>query len=171
MFAVALVPNLAAHAITGYLRVNQLGYESGLSARAYLMTSSPISGATFTVKNSVGTVVASGWVGAKLGSWGTYSVYPIDFIVTAVSKCTISVNGVVSAASSSFRVDTPANLYATALANNLYFHENQRDGMNFVPTPLRTAAGHLNDANATVYSTPVFDNNDLVIGSLNPTGI
>ncbi|MDP9160330.1 MAG: glycoside hydrolase family 9 protein, partial [Acidobacteriota bacterium] len=120
--------------------------------------------------NSVGTVVASGWVGAKLGSWGTYSVYPIDFIVTAVSRCTMSVSGVVSATSSSFRVDTPANLYATPLANNLYFHENQRDGTNFVRTPLRTAAGHLNDTNATVYSTPTFDNNDLVIGSLSPTG-
>ena len=34
----------------------------------------------------------------------------------------------------------------------------------------RTAPGHLNDANATVYSSPSFDNNDLILGALSPTG-
>lgn len=67
-------------------------------------------------------------------------------------------------------MDTPANLYVTPLANNLYFYENERDGPNFIPTPLRTAAGHLNDASAAVYSSPAFDSNDNIIGSLNPIG-
>src|SRR5262249_12972991 len=83
---------------------------------------------------------------------------------------TISVSGPVSAASPNFRVDTPTNLYATPLANNLYFYENERDGTDFIPTPLRTAAGHLNDAAATVYGTPKFDSDDNIIGSLAPTG-
>lgn len=164
------VATLSAYGVTGYIRVNQIGYESGLSARAYLMTSSAVSGVSFSVKNSGGKVVVSGSVGAKLGSWATYSVYPIDFTLAATDTYTISVSGPVSATSLGFRVDTPANLYTTPLANNLYFYENERDGANFIPTPLRTAAGHLNDANVTVYNTPKFDSNDLIIGSLSPTG-
>ena len=157
-------------ATTGYVRVNQVGYEQGLSARAYLMTTSAVSGVSFSVKNSAGTVVASGSAGAKLGSWGTYVVYPVDFTLTAADTYTISVSGPVAATSPAFRVDTPANLYTTALANNLYFYENERDGANFIATPLRTAAGHLNDASATVYSSPTFNNNDIILGGLSPTG-
>jgi endoglucanase len=67
-------------------------------------------------------------------------------------------------------VDTPKNLYGTPLENNLYFYENERDGPDFIPTPLRTAAGHLNDASAAVYKKPQTDNNDNLIGSLIPTG-
>jgi endoglucanase len=150
--------------------VNQIGYEAGLSARAYLMTSSAVSGISFAVKNSGGATVTSGSAGAKLGAWGSYSIYPIDFTVNTADTYTIVVSGTVSATSPAFRVDTPANLYTTPLANNLYFYENERDGPNFISTPLRTAAGHLNDASATVYSSPAFSSNDLIIGSLSPTG-
>jgi endoglucanase len=161
---------LPIHAVTGYIRVNQIGYEAGLSMRAYLMTTSAVSGASYVVKNSAGSTVASGTAGATLGAWGTYSIYPIDFNLSTADTYTILVSGPVSATSPSFRVDTPANLYATPLANSLYFYENERDGPNFIPTPLRTAAGHLNDASATVYSSPMFNGNDLILGSLSPTG-
>jgi endoglucanase len=161
---------LPAYAVTGYVRVNQIGYDAGLSMRAYLMTTSAVSGVGFAVKNSGGSTAASGTAGAKLGAWGSYSVYPIDFMLATADAYTISVSGPVSATSSSFRVDTPANLYTTPLANNLYFYENERDGPNFIPTPLRTAAGHRNDASATVYNSPTFNNNDLILGSLSPTG-
>jgi endoglucanase len=161
---------LPASAVTGYVRVNQVGYEPGLSMRAYLMTSSAVSGANFAVKNSGGKTVASGSVGSKLGSWGTYSVYPIDFNLTTADTYTVSVSGTASATSPSFRVDTAANLYTTALANNLYYFQNERDGPNFIATPLRNAAGHLNDASTTVYNTPTFDSNDLIVGSLSSTG-
>jgi endoglucanase len=165
-----LLATLPAFGLTGYIRVNQIGYESGLSMRAYLMTTSAVSGANYVVKNSGGSTVASGPVGAKLGAWGSYSVYPIDFNLSTADTYTISVSGAVSATSPRFRVDTPANLYTTPLANNLYFYENERDGPNFIPTPLRTAAGHLNDANAVVYRSPSFDSNDNIIGSLKATG-
>jgi len=161
---------LSAHAVTAYIRVNQIGYESGFSARAYLMTTAAISAANFAVRNSGGTVVASGSAGTSLGSWGTYSVYPIDFTLSAADTYTISVSGSVSAISPAFRVDTPTNLYTNALANNLYFYENERDGPDFIPTPLRSAAGHLNDASAAVYTAPTFNKNDLILGSLTPTG-
>jgi endoglucanase len=165
-----LLAALPASAATGYIRVNQIGYEAGLSARAYLMTTSSVSGVSYAIKNSGGSTVATGSAGAKLGSWGSYSVYPIDFNLSKADTYTVSVSGPVSATSPKFRVDTPANLYTTPLANNLYFYENERDGANFVPTPLRTAAGHLNDASATVYNSPTFDSNDLILGSLSPAG-
>ncbi len=160
----------SSRAVTGYVRVNQIGYEVGLPARAYLMTASLVNGASFAIKNSGGQIVATGSVGATLGAWGSYSVYPIDFTLSAVDTYTISVSGAVSVLSPAFRIDTPANLYTTPLANNLYFYENERDGPNFISTPLRSAAGHLNDAKAVVYSSPAFDSDDNIIGSLSPVG-
>lgn len=160
----------SAHCVTGYVRVNLIGYESSLSARAYLMTTSAVSGVSFAVKNSGGTTVVSGTVGTKVGAWGSYSVYPIDFTLSTADTYTVSVSGPVAAISPKFRVDTAANLYTTALANSLSFYENERDGKNFIPSPLRSAAGHLNDASATVYKTPKFDSNDNIIGSLSSTG-
>jgi endoglucanase len=170
MLAIVLTAILPAHAATkGFIRVNQIGYEAGLSARAYLTTTAAVSGVNFSITNSGGTIVASGSIGATLGAWGSYTVYPIDFTLSAADTYTISVSGV-KATTTSFRVDTPVNLYTTPLANNLYFYENERDGSNFIATPLRTAPGHLNDATATVYTSPIFDNNDLILGALNPTG-
>jgi endoglucanase len=169
LFGVCLLA-LPSFAASSYVRVNQIGYEAGLSMRAYLMTPGAAGSATFTVKNSGGSTVASGAAGAKLGVWGSYSVYPIDFTISVVDTYVISVSGAAAATSPRFRVDTPANLYATPLANNLYFYENERDGRNFIPTPLRTAGGHLNDASATVYSSPAFDGDDNILGSLEPTG-
>ena len=49
--------------------------------RAYLMTSSAVSGANLRSRIAAGTV-ASGSAGAKLGAWGSFSVYPIDFTLT-----------------------------------------------------------------------------------------
>ncbi len=162
----------AAEAATGYIRVSQIGYEATESMRAYLMSTSPVSGETFTVKNaSSGATVASGSVGAKTGAWGSFTVYPIDFNIGAAGTYTVSVNGGVSATSPAFPVNTPTALYTTPLSYTLSFYQNERDGPNFIPSSLRTAAGHLNDAIATVYSKPTFDKTDSVIlGALRPTG-
>ena len=153
-----------------YVRVNQIGYEAGHPARAYLMTAKAITGASFALVNSSGQTVLSGAVGSTLGLWGKFDVYPIDFTLHKHDTYTISVSKGVKGVSPAFRVDTPENLYSAPLANNLYFYENERDGANFIPTPLRTAAGHLNDAKAAVYSSPSFDDDDNIIGSLAPTG-
>jgi endoglucanase len=158
-----------AHADNGYVRVNQIGYEAGLPARAYLMTRASGS-AKFSIIDSSGMTAASGSVGALLGTWGHYSVYPIDFTLSKHDVYSIVMSNGVSATSPLFRVDTPENLYTQPLANNHYFYENERDGADFVPTALRTAAGHLNDAKATAYLAPTFDDDDNIIGSLVPTG-
>jgi endoglucanase len=165
-----VLPAFGSPTVTGYVRVNQIGYEAGVAMRAYLMTSRRVSGVGFAVTNAAGLNVITGSVGATLGEWGKYGVYPIDFLVNTPGVYTVSVSGPVSATSPGFPVDTPKNLYGTPLENNLYFYENERDGPDFIPTPLRTAAGHLNDASAAVYKKPQTDNNDNLIGSLIPTG-
>jgi endoglucanase len=153
-----------------YLRLNQVGYKSGLSSRAYLMTTSNTSGLPFTINSSNGNVAATGVVGASAGRWGSYYIYPIDFLITGSDKYTISVGGVANVKSPAFSIDSPVNLYSQALSNALYFYQNERDGSNFITTAFRTRAAHLNDAHANVYTTPSFDSNDNIRGNLQATG-
>ncbi len=136
----------AARAATGtaFIRVNQLGYATSATKRAYLMASASEAGATFSVRNSGGTTVASGTVGASLGSWSSAypDVYALDFgSVSAAGTYTIAVSGPIAATSSSFALNSAATLYTGALSNALSFYQNERDGPNYIPSALRTAPG------------------------------
>jgi len=167
----AFVGTGLAHAASAYIRVNQVGYAGGSTKRAYLMASGAESGATFAVKNSSGTTVYSAAVGTSLGAWGTFtSVYALDFdSVSTAGTYTISVASPIAATSPAFKIDTAANLYATPLANALYYYESERDGPNYIHNALRTAPGHLNDESANVYFTPTFNRKDNA-GALTATG-
>jgi endoglucanase len=157
---------------SAYVRVNQLGYESGRPMRAFLMASGSESGAQFAVKNSHGEAVHAAAIGAGLGRWGKYTVHALDFTVATPDTYTITVTGPFPAASPSFRVETPVHLYSAALANALSFFENQRDGADFLPSALRPAPAHLNDRNGEVYKTPEFSGREgsRVNGDLTATG-
>lgn len=161
----------AATAQSSFVRVHQTGYVANAPKRAYLMSSASSSSASFSVLNSNGSPVYSAAIGASQGSWGSFThVYALDFdTVTSPGIYTISVIGSISSTSPSFPIDTGENLYSTLLENTLYFYENERDGANFITTPLRTAAGHLNDEKAKVYFTPTFNKKDNA-GPLTPTG-
>jgi hypothetical protein len=90
------------------------------------MASGSESGATFAVKNSSGSTVYSAKVGASLGAWGTFSVYTLDFdAVSTADTYTISVASPIAAKSPAFKIDTAANLFATPLANALYYFERR----------------------------------------------
>ncbi len=78
--------------------------------------------------------------------------------------------GPIGATSPVFAVDATPKLYTAALGNALYFYQNERDGADYIPTPLRSAPAHLNDETAAVYLTPVIDRNDDLVGDLQPTG-
>ena len=157
---------------SAYVRVNQLGYEAGLPMRAYFMATASQSGAKFIVKNSDGETSYSAAVGSKVGTWGDYTVYSLDFTLSAAGNYAISVTGAIPASSPAFRVDTPAKLYSAALSNALSFYQNQRDGADYVPSPLRRAPAHLNDQKAKVYYTPQFGGREgsRIKGDLTPTG-
>jgi len=152
-----------------FVRVNQLGYEIGTKSRAYFMIPRQEYAAVFHVINSKGVQVFSSAIGPKLGSWGKFRVYALDFKISDGGFYTIAVDGAF-AAISSFRIETAEKLYSQALTNALSFYQNERDGEHFVRTPLRTAPGHLHDKHAAVYDSPQFDSNDLILGDLTPAG-
>ena len=152
---------------SAFVRVNQAGYEKGGSARAYLMSTAAEPGATFAVVNSKNVTKFSGSIGALLGTWShnksvSYQVYALDFTVPGGDVYQIQVSGPVPANSPNFAVDSPENLYSGLLLNTLFFYETERDGKNFIPNALRTAPGHLKDANASVFATPPLDANDFI---------
>src|SRR6202167_86164 len=157
-----------ARAQSAYVRVNQIGYEtSATQYRAYLMSTTPLSNAQFKVINASGATAYSGQQGALLGTWGnsktlTYYIYALDFFVPGGDLYTISVSGAAPASSPTFAVDSPDVLYPGLLLNTLFFYETDRDGPDFIPTALRTAPGHLKDANAHVYQPPALDSNDYI---------
>jgi endoglucanase len=154
-----------------FVRVHQTGYVASAPKRAYLMSPLASTGASFSVLNSSGSPVYSAAIGASQGAWGSFkNVYALDFdSVSTTGTYTIAVSGSISATSPSFKIDTGGNLYATPLANTLFFYQNERDGANFIPSLLRTAAGHLNDQHAKVYFSPTFNRKDSA-GTLTPTG-
>jgi endoglucanase len=159
-----------AWAASAQVRVNLLGYEVGAGSRAYLMSERSEKGAAFKLVEVGGETVFSGPIGSKLGKWGSFNVYALDFSSTEAGVFELHVDGPASATSPKFRIDNPQTLYSQGIANALYFYQNERDGAQFIKSPLRTAAGHLNDARAAVYDSPQFDSNDFIIGNLDPTG-
>jgi endoglucanase len=168
--AVVLLVATSAWAANAYVRVNQLGYELGAASRAYLMTPAPESSATFSVVNSSGITVFSAPVGPRRGAWGRFTVYALDFTIAGAGQYTILVHGRTTVTSATFPADTAKALYSQGIRNALNFYQNERDGADFIPTPLRSAPGHLNDKHATVFKSPEFNNNDLILGDLEPTG-
>ena len=158
----------SARAQSAYVRVSQAGYEVGEAPfRAYLMSTVAETGATFKVLNSKGATAYSSSIGALLGIWShnkkkAYDVYALDFSAPGGDLYTISVSGPVAAASPQFAVNSPEELYSGLLLNTLFFYETERDGANFVRNALRTAPGHLKDANAHIYDTPPLDSNDFI---------
>ena len=164
LVCLSIGPAVAEHA---YVRVSQVGYEAGSTARAYLMATAAEPGATFRVLDEHGKAVYSGSAGALLNTWGhskdlTYQIYPLDFRVPRGSLYTISVSGPIPATSPRFAVDRPDVLYPGLLLNTLFFYETERDGPDFIPNALRTAPGHLKDGHAKRFVAPPLDDNDYV---------
>src|SRR4051812_6414649 len=64
----------------GFIRVDQVGYASGETKQAYLMTTAPAPGTPFTVMNVRGRTVLAGRAGARLGQWNSRypDVYALD---------------------------------------------------------------------------------------------
>ena len=162
-----------ADAQSAYVRVNQVGYETGNGPfQAYLMSTvqepSDVTWtfSVFSVNNSqepayfgpIGNPIGTGkW---RNSSTLTYYVYPLSFTVPGGAVYYISVTDPATAKSPSFAVNTPGMLYPGLLLNTLWFYETDEDGPGYTQNALRTAPGHLNDANATVYNTPpIADNN------------
>jgi len=162
----AAVPVASAESV--YVRVSQVGYETGKGPfRAYLMSKTGGSSTNFQVVNSSGQTLVTAPIGALLGTWTnsatlTYNVYALDFTVPGGDTYTISIPGHPAATSPVFAVNASAVLYPGLLLNTKFFYETERDGPNYIANALRTAPGHLNDQSATVYQTPPLNRDDLI---------
>ena len=60
LFALIASPSASVAADNAFIRINQLGYLTGSSARAYLMSKNAEAGATFQVLNAKGHVLSPG---------------------------------------------------------------------------------------------------------------
>jgi endoglucanase len=99
-------------------------------------------GATFVVRSAAGTVALSAPVGASVGQWsGRFRyVYALDFdAVQTPGSYSIAVAGRTPASSPWFAIASAQALYEAPLENALSFYENERDGPEFIPSPLRSA--------------------------------
>src|SRR5206468_2432268 len=78
--ALSLAPPARGATGSAFVRVNQVGYPSSASKRAYLMSSADESGATFAVKSGATTAFSES-IGANLGSWSNAypNIYALDF--------------------------------------------------------------------------------------------
>jgi endoglucanase len=159
---------------SAFVRVDQAGYPLSSPKRAYLLASVAEPAASFHVTRADGRVVRSGRVGAALGTWSARypHVYAIDFSrLRRPGTYTITVAGPAAAASPPFRVAAGGVLSAGPIRNSLAFYQDERDGPDFIPSPLRTAPGHLNDAHAMTYLTPKVDGDGIFAGDLAPLGV
>ncbi len=166
----------AGDAATGssFVRVDQAGYATAASKRAYLMSRREQAGEPFSVRRLPGNEVAfSGVVGPSTGAWSKRFAHvdTLDFdSLQTPGSYEISVAGHAPASSPAFEISPAPALYAQPLANALSFYETERDGPDFIGSPLRSAAGHLNDAHAIVYDTPAVNRDGAFEKDLVPTG-
>ena len=110
----------SATAVGAFVRVNQVGYPSADSKRAYLLASVPETGATFARLERLDDGVHRLRRSPTCGRWSTTfpHVYALDFdAVTTPGTYTIAVTGPAPATSPPFRIDAGPAVDAQAIAN------------------------------------------------------
>ena len=168
---VAPAPAVVAPAPAAVIRVDQVGYPVGSAKLGEIMTTSsrPHGIRWVLVRRGRCQLAASGVATHDLGSWSKRYrwVWEVNFSAARrPGEYRLGLAGDPAVASPWFRIGPAARVYAKPLANARYFYRNERDGAGFIRTPLRSAAGHLNDENAMTYRTPPVDENGNFRGSL-----
>jgi endoglucanase len=176
LIVASVISTTPARAVTpsAFVRVNQIGYPAASAKRAYLMSSDVETGAVFDVKDAGNATVFSAAVGSDLGSWSSAfpHVYALDFTAFGTPGAySIAVTGPIAASSPTFTIGTGTSVYGQALANARSFYGNERDGADFIPSVLRSAPAHLNDADAMTYLTPHANQAGHFKGDLSPLGV
>jgi endoglucanase len=163
-----------ASAESSFVRVDQVGYASRSPKRAYVLSRHDETGAPYSVvRKSDGATLAQGTLSASSGAWSKRfgHVYAVDFdAVQTTGTYEIELGGKWPASSPAFAISASASLYAAPLANALSFYENERDGPEYIASPLRSAPAHLNDEHATTYETPTVNANGEFKGDLTSLG-
>ena len=150
------VPASTAPPPRAFVRLNQLGYATGVPFRAFLMSSVDETGGSWALRRNHSTV-ASGVVGADLGGWNATFAHIHAIDVPARSRAgsyVLRVNGPADAVSQTFVIRRSASQYEAAIRKSVRFYQVQRDGPDFIRSALRTAPAHLNDRHAMTYLVP-----------------
>ncbi|HEY2550877.1 MAG TPA: glycoside hydrolase family 9 protein [Streptosporangiaceae bacterium] len=157
------------------IRVDQVGYPATAPKLGEIMTSAAMPGGVGWVLVRAGqaggkcAVVASGTARQDLGSWSKrYGwVWAVSFSgVRQSGSYRLGLASDPSVTSPWFPVGPAAQVYARPLANALSFYQNERDGPDFIRSPLRSAPGDLSDENAMTYRTPPVNGDGDFKGSL-----
>jgi endoglucanase len=166
----------SAAAPAAVIRVDQIGYPRTARKLAAIMTRSKRAGTRWElISRGSCQVVARGAARRNLGSWSREYPAVWGVVFSAVRRpgtyrlAIVPPAAQVSSApvvSPWFRIGPASRLYAGALANALSFYQNERDGPQFIRSALRTAPGHLNDANAMTFRAPKVTPNGNFRGSL-----
>src|SRR5262245_36735226 len=152
------------------IRVDQVGYPSGAPKHAEIMATSRRAGLAWElIRRRSCAVVAHGTATNDLGSWSSRypAVWAVSFTrVRGPGTYRLALTARPSIVSPWFRIGPSRLLYAHPTANALTFYQNERDGPDFIPSGLRTAPGHLNDARAMTFRSPTVGPNGNFKGSL-----
>ncbi|MCG8919160.1 glycoside hydrolase family 9 protein [Actinokineospora sp. PR83] len=156
---------------TGFVRVDQVGYRTDEAKLAFLMGSA--GDASFQVVDESGRTVLNGVAGPSTGSWNTGfpEVRALDFsAVRTPGSYRVLATG--AEPSPVFPVGSGAELFGPQVAANVHFFQAQRDGADVIPSIVDRKPAHLNDAAATVYEVPRYDEtgSELLDDRLTPVG-
>jgi Glycosyl hydrolase family 9/Cellulase N-terminal ig-like domain len=163
-------PTAGSPAVSGVVRVDQLGYLPGESKVAYLLAAAPAAGALFTVLDAAGAVVLQGAAGPDRGPWNDAwpAVHPLDLTpLTTPGTYKIELTGAVVASSPPFRIGTSAELFAPRVDDAVAFFQAQRDGPDVIPGELGRKPSHLNDRDLDVFGWPKYEDpdSDAIVGN------
>ncbi|WP_410673546.1 glycoside hydrolase family 9 protein [Amycolatopsis sp. cmx-4-68] len=163
--------NAGAPPPTGFVRVDQVGYRTDEAKQAFLMA--PAGDPGFRVVDESGRTVLAGVAGPPTGAWNAEfaTVRPVDFsALKTPGSYRILADG--AAPSPVFRIGSGAELFGAQVAANVRFFQAQRDGADVVASVLDRKPAHLNDATATVYEVPRYDESgtELLDERLTPAG-
>lgn len=158
---------------TAHIRVDQVGYIADESKTAFVIATSELPDAEFTLTDADGTPVATGALGPSRGEWNAQypSVQTIDFSdVTEPGDYTLSLAGA-SAPDVGVRIDSASALLSPLLAQNVQFFQAQRDGADVIASVQGREPSHLGDRTASVYEAPVITDDEVLAEPLVPTGV
>ena len=171
--AVSPTPSDGATTAAPQVRVDQVGYPDASTKTAYLLSPGTCAGTPFAVRTTGGALVYSGTAGASQGSWNRRyrNVCPLVFdTVGSPGTYTVTAGSGPVATSPAFAIAPAPSLWTTSLANSASFYAAERDGAAYIPSALRTAPSHLDDAAASAYLTPTMNQSGGFRGDLTPTG-
>ncbi len=152
------------------LRVNQVGYQPNAPKSAYVMLPARVASVSFTIVDAKGAVVYRGVSRDDAGSWSSRykAIYKLSF--SGLKRCGTYRVRVGSAVSPAFTIANGTALYGKLVGNGVRYFASERDGADVQHSVLSRKPANLTDAKAYLYTAPVYDDNDNLVGGLKKVG-